>query len=191
VGVLFASDIHGSVEAASGLLDIIERRAPKMVVLLGDLLYHGPRNKLPGTYDGPETARLLSSIGIPVIALKGNCDAEVDQLMVPWPLVDSSYVDLDGQVFLACHGHQLSINGGSWQLSFDVNIVCGHTHIPEALQTNGFHRWNPGSLGIPKGGYPPSYGWYDELCFRVCCLHDGQVIMQDRCQQMPEGQGRF
>ncbi|MDR1051749.1 MAG: phosphodiesterase [Deltaproteobacteria bacterium] len=176
--ILIASDIHGATDRTEVLVDKIAALGPGLVLLLGDLLYHGPRNKLPGGYDGPDTAELLHSIETPVIAVRGNCDAEVDQLMLPWTLVETSCLDLDGHLFLAVHGHQLPINGGHWEVSPGFNLLFGHTHLPLAERRDETRLWNPGSLGIPKGGNPPSYGWYQDGVFQVRALND-EVIAQD------------
>jgi putative phosphoesterase len=175
--MLIASDIHGAVEAARFLSETVARKKPKIVLLLGDLLYHGPRNKLPGSYDAPETAKILSEIPGPVISIRGNCDAEVDQLLLPWTLAENSYVGLDDFIFMAIHGHQLPQNGGNFKPSQNLSIICGHTHLPLVEKTSGNHIWNPGSLGIPKGGYPASYGWYEDGLFQVLSM-DEQVIME-------------
>jgi putative phosphoesterase len=172
---LIASDIHGAVSAAEFLAEIVLKKKPWLLVLLGDLLYHGPRNKLPGSYDASKTAQILSQISCPVASIRGNCDAEVDQLLLPWTFAENSFLDLDGRVFMAIHGHQLPQIGGSWDISDGINIIHGHTHLPLAEKIQGRFFFNPGSLGIPKGGYPPSYGWYDKGTFEVISI-DGSVI---------------
>ncbi|MDR2302909.1 MAG: phosphodiesterase [Deltaproteobacteria bacterium] len=176
LSLLIASDIHGAVSAAEFLAKMVAINKPTLLLLLGDLLYHGPRNKLPGTYDAPQTAQILSAVPCPVASIRGNCDAEVDQLLLPWTFAENSYLDLDGRVFMAIHGHQLPEIGGNWKLSKNLNVIHGHTHLPLAKKTDGTFTFNPGSLGIPKGGYPPTFGWYDQGHFEVISI-DGQVIM--------------
>ncbi|MDR2367150.1 MAG: phosphodiesterase [Deltaproteobacteria bacterium] len=176
MSILIVSDIHGAVGPAEFLARTVAERKPDLVLLLGDLLYHGPRNKLPGTYDAPETAKILSALPGPVASIRGNCDAEVDQLLLPWTFAENSYLDIDGQIFMAIHGHQLPHIGGAWKLSDNLNIIHGHTHLPVAENANGRHVWNPGSLGIPKGGFPPSFGWYDQGRFEVIS-QEGELIM--------------
>jgi putative phosphoesterase len=179
MSVLVASDIHGSVRAASFLADTVAEKKPTLVLLLGDLLYHGPRNKLPDSYDAPQTAKILSSISVPVAAMAGNCDAEVDQLLLPWILVETGYFEFNQKLFLTIHGHQLPLTGGNWTaVPSGQNIIFGHTHLPLAAFEKGRHLWNPGSLGIPKGGYPPSYGWFEDGIFKVLSM-EGQVLMAD------------
>ncbi|MDR1677711.1 MAG: metallophosphoesterase family protein, partial [Deltaproteobacteria bacterium] len=107
------------------------------------------------------------------------CDAEVDQLLLSWTFAENSYLVIDGLVFMALHGHQLPQIGGTWKLSNNLNIIHGHTHLPLAEKKDGLHIWNPGSLGIPKGGYPASYGWYDRGLFQVLSMAD-EVILESR-----------
>ncbi|MDR1309851.1 MAG: phosphodiesterase [Deltaproteobacteria bacterium] len=179
MGILVASDIHGAVAAAEALAGLAAERKPSLVLLLGDLLYHGPRNALPGTYDAPEAARILSSIAVPVASVRGNCDAEVDQLLLPWTFAENSYLDLGGVPFMAVHGHQLPWLGGQLRLPPGLGVIHGHTHVPLAgTRDDGTRVWNPGSLGIPKGGFPASYGWIGDGLFRVLGL-DGGTIMED------------
>jgi putative phosphoesterase len=185
VGILVASDIHGATAAAEALAAVAAERRPSLVLLLGDLLYHGPRNKLPGTYDAQETARILSSISVPVASVRGNCDAEVDQLLLPWTFAENSCLSLGGFPFMAIHGHQLPWLGGSLKLSPGLAVIHGHTHVPMAGRAEGGARvWNPGSLGIPKGGFPASYGWIGDGFFRVLGL-DGAAIMEDPFPEAP------
>ncbi|MDR0622208.1 MAG: phosphodiesterase [Deltaproteobacteria bacterium] len=176
MSILIAGDIHGAVGAAAFLAKLAVERKPSLILLLGDLLYHGPRNQLPGTYDAPETARILSELPWPVASLRGNCDAEVDQLLLPWAFAENTYLDFEGVIFMAIHGHQLPANGGSMSLPDTLNLINAHTHVPQADKIRGVNRWNPGSLGIPKGGYPPSYGWFDQGLFEVVST-EGNVIM--------------
>ncbi|MDR1545473.1 MAG: phosphodiesterase [Deltaproteobacteria bacterium] len=126
---LVASDLHGSLKAAEFLVGREADLRPDLVILLGDHLYHGPRNPLPEGYSASETAAALQGLQAPVAALRGNCEAEVDELLLPWTLADSAWLHLDGRLLLAVHGHQLPENGGGLKLTPRVDVLFGHTHI--------------------------------------------------------------
>ena len=176
--LLIASDIHGSAAQAARLRDIVENTAPEAVVLLGDLLYHGPRNQLPEKYAPMETAALLDNLGRPVLAIRGNCDAEVDQLVLPFHLAESAWIMAGPKPILAVHGHELPENGGSLKVQEGVIILFGHIHVPVAEKRGANHYWNPGSAALPKDGWPPSYGFYEDGRFEVRSF-DGRVLAAD------------
>ena len=161
--MLIASDLHGSCESLEFLLAKTEEMKPDHVVLLGDILYHGPRNRLPASY-GPGNmpdnfARLMEMV--PLIAVRGNCDAEVDLFVLPFPMTESAW-----------------IVDGSLEISKGTVFLRGHTHVPRAEEVDGYHFWNPGSMTLPKQGYPKSYAVYDNGCFTVLGL-DGSVIAKE------------
>lgn len=176
--LLIASDIHGSASQTSLLKSRVDSLNPDMVILLGDLLYHGPRNQLTDNYYPAETVSILAGLGRPVAAIRGNCDAEVDQMMLPFHLAENAWIIVEGHRILAIHGHQLEINGGSMRVDGDMAVLSGHTHLPTAEQRGKTHFWNPGSASLPKGGYPPTYGLYAEGKFQVFSF-DGQILMSD------------
>lgn len=176
--LLIASDIHGSAAQAALLKAKAESFQPDLVLLLGDLLYHGPRNPLPDSYSPPEVAAALSALRFPLAAVRGNCDAEVDQMVLPFPLMESSWI-IDGAArIMAIHGHQLALNGGPIQAPKNSVLLSGHTHLPTAEERDGVHYWNPGSASLPKGGFPPSYGLYADGRFQVMTFDD-QALMRD------------
>ena len=176
--LFIASDIHGSSIRAAQARAMILALAPDAAVLLGDLLYHGPRNPLPEGYAPAETASILASLRLPIIAVRGNCDSEVDQLILPFHLAESAWLWEGGRPILALHGHQLPENGGSWPWPLDLTIISGHTHLPRAEIKDGRRRWNPGSLGLPKEGLPPSFGFYENGRFEARSF-DGRVLAAD------------
>ncbi len=151
---------------------------PEMVLLLGDLLYHGPRNPLPEGYASAEAIAVLSDLGAPAAAVRGNCDAEVDQLVLPFHLAESAWLLDEGRRLLAIHGHQLKMNGGLLEAPPDVAVISGHTHVPTAEKRERTHFWNPGSAALPKNDFPPSFGWYERGRFQVLDF-DGRVLMED------------
>ena len=169
--VLIASDIHGSASWAQRLADEAERLQPDRIVLLGDLLYHGPRNALPQGYDPMRVAEILNGLAASgrLLAVRGNCDAEVDQMVLNFPCMAdfAQLVDDAGRTLFFTHGH---VHGAGFHNSVDAlpmlpegsAVVFGHTHIKvdEAAPTHpGVWAFNPGSLSIPKDG-THSLGWY-------------------------------
>lgn len=150
--LLIASDLHGSAYWVKKLMDFAESENPDKLILLGDLLYHGPRNDLPTGYAPKEVIPMLSAWRDKIIAVRGNCDAEVDQMVLPFPcMADFSQLLVDGKTLYLTHGHHESpehlpaLPEGSVFLS-------GHTHVKIDKVINGVHCLNPGSVSIPKDG---------------------------------------
>ena len=150
--LIIASDIHGSAFWCRKLMEQIESENPDKVILLGDLLYHGPRNDLPREYAPKQVIPMLSSIKEKIIAVRGNCEAEVDQMVLPFPcMADYAQLLVDGKTFYLAHGHHASpdhlppLEDGSIFLS-------GHTHVKLDEMRNGIRCLNPGSVSIPKDG---------------------------------------
>lgn len=144
--LLIASDIHGSAQYCQKLMDAIEKENPSKVLLLGDLLYHGPRNNLPAEYAPKQVATMLNKIKEKLICVRGNCDSEVDQMMLEFPVLsDSAMLFCDSLTIYASHGHHdfPALQSG------DVS-VSGHTHIPVDYIKDGIRYINPGSVSIPK-----------------------------------------
>ncbi len=166
--LLVASDIHGSPESLRFLLEKTEALRPDRVILLGDLLYHGPRNFLPRGYDPmpmPEGFRKLMDL-CPVTCVRGNCDAEVDLYVLPFAMPEGAWI-VDGPLtILACHGHRIPENP-PLPVERGVVVLRGHTHVPRAETLDGWTFWNPGSLTLPKGGSPRSWAMVEEGVFRV------------------------
>lgn len=168
--LVIASDIHGAADACARLMSAIETEGPDRVVLLGDLLYHGPRNDLPADYAPKRVIEMLNSIADRVIAVRGNCEAEVDQMVLGFPCMADHNVLLDeasGMTLFLTHGH---VYGPGYHNSVDrwpalpegSAIVYGHTHVKVSEKNDEHGAWvfNPGSVGIPKDG-TASYGVYE------------------------------
>ena len=154
---MIASDIHGSAHYCRQLLAALERERADRLLLLGDLLYHGPRNDLPQGYDPKEVIALLSSVKNQVFCVRGNCEAEVDQMVLPFPvLADYCLLEQKGHVIFATHGHHYNLETPPLLQSGDV-LLHGHTHIPAKDNSLGFWYLNPGSVAIPKENSPHSY----------------------------------
>ena len=159
VKLVIASDIHGSAKYCRELLNAFEREGAEKLVLLGDILYHGPRNPLPEEYAPAEVAKLLGGVKEKIICVRGNCDSEVDQMVLPFPIL-SYYAAIyaDGVNIYLSHGHREVPP----LASADVYIT-GHTHLPMNTSGDGFLHLNPGSVSLPKG----------ENCTRGYILFDG------------------
>ena len=170
--LVIASDIHGAADACARLMDLVAAERPDRIVLLGDLLYHGPRNDLPADYAPKRVIEMLNSVADSVIAVRGNCEAEVDQMVLAFPCMADHNVlydpSADYTLFLT-HGH---VYGPGYHNSVDSwpalpersALVYGHTHVKVNEAAPGHDgRWafNPGSVGIPKDG-SASFGVYED-----------------------------
>ncbi len=179
---LVASDIHGSTESVSFLIGKASARKPDRVLLLGDILYHGPRNPLPGKYGPkgmPDMFRELMDI-CPVSAVRGNCDAEVDLFVLPFSLPESMWLVDGGLEFFLSHGHRLpEVPPMPSGFARGTVFLRGHTHIPRAEELDGYAFWNPGSISLPKHGYEPTYGFIDNGLFQVRSLDDHVLYEHD------------
>lgn len=179
--LLIASDIHGSLSSTLQLFDIVEKEQPDSLVLLGDILYHGPRNPFPGEYNPAKVIDTLNAFSDKIIAVRGNCDSEVDQMVLSFTLAEpSAWIFADGERILAAHGHRHSLASirSSANLAEGDAFLSGHTHVPTAKVHEGIHLWNPGSLSLPKEGFPPSFGIFEDGRFAVVSL-DGETLLQD------------
>ena len=154
---LIASDIHGSAYYCRKLLDAYKIESADRLLLLGDILYHGPRNPLPEGYDPMAVADMLNSVSDSIICVRGNCDSDVDQMVLDFPIM-ADYVMLQAErrLVFATHGHLLEGNVRQKFKSSDV-IFCGHTHAAGCCVEDGILRCNPGSVSLPKGDTPRGY----------------------------------
>lgn len=163
------SDVHGSAKWCCEALRVVEEQSPDKVVLLGDLLYHGPRNPLPDEYDPAEVARMLNGIASQVVAVRGNCDAEVDQMMLEFPCMADYALVMDGTRQLYCtHGHLWSPESLP-PLPEGAAFLYGHFHVKKNELLDGVRLFNPGSAAIPKDG-SHSVGLYEDGVFSFCLL---------------------
>ena len=169
--LLIASDIHGSAYYCGKLMEALEREQPDKLLLLGDLLYHGPRNDLPRDYAPKQVIPMLSAHKDMIVAVRGNCEAEVDQMVLPFPcMADSAQLEVDGKVFYLTHGHHESPDNLP-QLPEGSVFLSGHTHVKLDEMRNGIHCLNPGSVSIPKDG-SHSCMLYEKGVFTVVLLED-------------------
>lgn len=170
--LLFASDIHGSLYYAEKLVEAYKRSGAEKLILLGDLLYHGPRNDLPKEYNPKGVIALLNGIKQELLCVRGNCEAEVDQMVLEFPVMaDYSIFYLNGRMVLATHGHIHNPSNPPMLKAGDV-LINGHTHIP-AMEKNGeFYYLNPGSVSIPKQNSPHSYMLYEDGVYTLMDLEN-------------------
>jgi len=176
--LFFASDLHGSLPATQKVLSLFELSGANTLILLGDLLNHGPRNPIPEGYNPAAVAELLNSLADKIIAVRGNCDSEVDQLLLSFPMMsDYAWILLEsGQRLFVTHGHKYNQEQLPPIGKNDV-LIHGHTHIPAAEVWEQGLFFNPGSVTFPRNDYPPSYGLLDKGCLSVITV-DGEVLAQ-------------
>ena len=149
-------------------MELVDREQPDKLVLLGDLLYHGPRNDLPRDYAPKEVIPMLSARKEMILAVRGNCEAEVDQMALPFPCMsDFSQLHTDGKLLHLTHGHHQSPENLP-PLPEGTIFLSGHTHIKRDEMINGIRCLNPGSVSIPKDGTNSCLIFEDgEFSFRI------------------------
>jgi putative phosphoesterase len=176
--LLICSDIHGDLDSCRAVFDKFEYEGCDKILILGDLLYHGPRNDLPKTYAPKAVIELLNENRDKIISVRGNCDTEVDQMVLKLPiLADYAYLELDGLSVFATHGHHHNTETPPPLRKGEI-LLHGHTHIPVCIPFgNENYYLNPGSISIPKGGFKQSYMVYENRCFTVKSI-DGEVILE-------------
>ncbi len=155
---IVASDIHGSAHWCKRLLEAFENENADKLILLGDLLYHGPRNDFPDGYAPKQVFAMLNAVKEKIICVRGNCDSEVDQMVLEFPiLADYALADCNGKTLFLTHGHLY--NAENPPLLQKGDVLCnGHFHAPAALSLdNGVYYANCGSVALPKEGTPHSY----------------------------------
>lgn len=156
--LFIASDIHGSALYCRKLIEAYKRENADKIILLGDILYHGPRNDLPDGYNPKEVISLLNPLAESILCVRGNCDTEVDQMVLDFGILsDSALIFADDITFLAVHGHRDLPKTASGTV-----VLCGHTHIPIFKNENGLTFINPGSVSIPKNGSQHGYIIYEK-----------------------------
>jgi putative phosphoesterase len=149
--LLIASDLHGSAYWCRKLMDAWDREQPERVLLLGDLLYHGPRNALPEEYNPAETARMLNERKREILCVQGNCDADVDQMVLEFPIMAAYAYIAEGKTrIFATHGHVFHTGNVPPLQAGDI-LLHGHTYVPAWEDHGGWMYLNPGSVSIPKG----------------------------------------
>lgn len=174
---MFASDIHGSAYYCKLVIDKFLESGAERLILLGDLLYHGPRNDLPKDYSPKDVFSLLNQYKDKIYAVRGNCDSEVDQMVLEFPMMaDYILLSLNGLTIFATHGHLYHQEQLPPMVTGDI-LIHGHTHLPVAEKYNQIYLLNPGSSALPKEGNPCSYGMLDERTFTVYSF-DHEIVKQ-------------
>lgn len=149
--LMIASDLHGSAYYTRQLLHAFETEQPDKLFLLGDLLYHGPRNDLPRDYAPKEVIAMLNPLADRLLCVRGNCEAEVDQMVLDFPVMADYCVLFEaGRTIYVTHGHLFSESKPPKLRGGDI-LLTGHTHVP-ACTDHGWYYLNPGSVSIPKNG---------------------------------------
>ncbi|MCR5113155.1 MAG: phosphodiesterase [Acholeplasmatales bacterium] len=168
---LIVSDIHGSSDSTKRILEIFEKEKCDIMINGGDVLYHGPRNDLPANYCPKECIALLNPYADKIICVNGNCDAEVDQMVLRFEIKHHYDAIMNGLNVHVEHGHHLDEYQGHPDL-----VISGHTHIPVLeKKDNGIIYLNPGSITIPKGGSKRGYAIWDENIITLMTL-DGEIV---------------
>lgn len=156
--ILLISDIHGSLFYARKAIEAFEREKARLIAILGDELYHGARNPLPEEYNPKGVAELLNGYSDKIIAVRGNCDSEVDEMVLDYPIMSTySTILYESRRIFLTHGHIYNENNLPKLSKGDV-FVYGHTHIPKAENIDGIYVINPGSISMPKENNSNSYG---------------------------------
>lgn len=175
--LFFISDIHGSIDDLEWAIKKFTEEKAEYLVILGDLLYHGPRNPLPQNYAPKKVAELLNSYKEKIICIRGNCDSEVDQMLIKFPILsDFSQIFADNKRFFLTHGHIYNPNNIPNLNSGDI-LCYGHTHIPLIEKNSNIIIFNPGSITFPKEGNEKSYGIYNDNSLKVFS-ENGQIIKE-------------
>jgi len=166
--LMFASDIHGDFDCAQAMLEAYRRENAEKLILLGDLLYHGPRNDLPAGYAPKKVIELLNQQKKHLVCVRGNCDTEVDQMVLEFPiLADYIMIFEGGHRFFITHGHHYNTATPPLLDAGDV-LIHGHTHVLTVTPFgDGLVYLNPGSVSLPKEGNPKSYMVYEEGKFAI------------------------
>ena len=173
--LLIASDLHGSAYYTQMLLAREAQEAPEKLILLGDVLYHGPRNDLPRDYAPKQVIAQLSPLARKILCVRGNCDCEVDQMVLPFPvLADYGFLLLGGRAVYLTHGHVINKAHPLPFAKGDI-LLHGHTHVPACEDCGDFMYLNPGSVSIPKENSPHSYMIYEDGVFSWKNLETGET----------------
>ena len=172
---LIFSDIHGCSDSAEFIVKKTEEENPDKVLLLGDILYHGPRNDIPKNYNPKKVIASLEKIANKILAVRGNCEAEVDQMVLSFPcLSQEAIVYADGNTIFMTHGH--IYNEGNRPKTGYTHFFSGHTHLHVLKKEDGIVFLNPGSISIPKGGEERSYAFYQDGKIEIRRMEDDGII---------------
>ena len=176
---LIISDIHGDVSSATFLQTTAQQIQPDRILCLGDILYHGPRNDLPEQYAPKRVIPIMNAMKDQMIAVRGNCDAEVDQMVLDFPCMsDYNVIPFGSRNIFMSHGHIYSPEHLPALKENDI-FLSGHTHIPTAGKKNNIYLLNPGSITLPKSGHPRTYAILDEHSFTIYTMNQDMYMKID------------
>ena len=174
---MFASDIHGSAYYGKKMLEAYEKEKADRLILLGDLLYHGPRNDLPRDYAPKQVIAMLNEYKDQLYVVRGNCDAEVDQMVLQFPIMADYCVIVDQERTIYCsHGHVYHEDNLPPMKNGDI-FIHGHTHVLRAEKKDNYTILNPGSVSIPKEGNIPTYATLENGVFRILGF-EGEIVKE-------------
>lgn len=172
---MIASDLHGSAYYCRLLLERFEEEQADRLIFLGDLLYHGPRNDLPAEYDTKTVAGLLNGVKDKLLCVKGNCDSEVDQMVLEFPcLAEYAVLPVGDRLCYLTHGHHYGPDNLPPMAKGDL-LLSGHIHVPVCRGQDGVMLLNPGSVSLPKEGSPHSYMTLKNGVFQWKDVETGEV----------------
>ena len=173
--LMFASDIHGSKKYCSIMFEQYKKEGANKLILLGDLLYHGPRNDLPEEYAPKEVIRMLNENKNEILCVRGNCDSEVDQFVLEFPILAEYMMIFEkNRTFFITHGHKYNLQQLPAITPNDI-LIHGHTHIQAIEKGEQCTYINPGSLSMPRNGNQNSYMIYENGIFTIRNLN-GDII---------------
>jgi len=173
---MFASDLHGSYYYTNLLIEKFNNGNFDKLLLLGDILYHGPRNDLPLEYNPKKVIPILNDIKNKIICVEGNCDAYVDQMVLNFPILKEACVEIDNINFYMTHGH---IHGPQNPLNVENSVVLyGHTHVIKSEKIGNTYYINPGSVSIPKEILIHSYGVIENKVVKIFNLLTDELVLE-------------
>lgn len=165
--LMFASDIHGAADCCEKMLKRFDEERAEKLFLLGDILYHGPRNDLPADYAPKRVIAMLNERKNQLLCVRGNCDTEVDQMVLEFPIMaEYALLYLDGRTVFLTHGHKFNTNNPPLLNDGDI-LLHGHTHVQTIDESRNYTYINPGSVSLPKNGMPKSYLIYEDGIFTI------------------------
>lgn len=175
---LIATDIHGSSISAKIIKEKFEKLGANKLVLLGDILYHGARNDLPEGYAPKEVTEILNSLADKIIAVRGNCDSEVDQMVLNFMINENAAIDIGGKFVFLTHGHHVNPEVPA-KLANGSIVLYGHFHVTKKTVVDGVTYINVASITLPKNGCEKCYGILDEKGVQIFNLND-QLILEEK-----------
>lgn len=173
-----ASDIHGSAYWCRKMLEAFEKENADRLLLLGDILYHGPRNDLPKEYAPKEVIAMLNPLKNRILCVRGNCDTEVDQMVLDFAiLADYAVLAAGERMIFVTHGHKFN-NSALPSMNPNDILLHGHTHVPVCEKLDTHTYINPGSVSIPKENSPHSYILFDGEKMEWKNIENGEVYKE-------------